>query len=103
MTCFIAFFLLALPSGCVPGEIRFIVSPFNSSNQIKEAKGLAAKREVLFPLNEYSMLIVEKDEDGAIIPVRHYRPQHTSTNKAYPLSVTWSEPFVSGHLKPPLF
>lgn len=87
VTCFPLFL-----TGCEGSKLRFLVCPHKFAKQIKSQKDLAAKREVLFNADEYSLLVVERSPGGEVEPAQHYRPQHTFSDKVLPQKVSWEEP-----------
>lgn len=47
---------------------------------------------MLFRDKEYAVLVFEIDPAGYYVPIQHYRPEHTFTDREKPHSVTWNHP-----------
>ena len=48
----------------------------NFLTEMKSESDIGQRREILVGL-DYRVLVVHIDENGEIIPVQHYRPEHT--------------------------
>jgi hypothetical protein len=77
---------------CTNNKISFLVCPYKYSQLVSQQDNLSLQREILFSADEYTFLIVKKLNKGKVEIAQHYRPQHTFSNKFYPLNVSWEEP-----------
>ena len=54
---------------------------------------LGRQREILVG-SSYRIIAVSKDRTGMIIPIQHYRPEHTFGNNIHPVDATWNKPLT---------
>lgn len=78
--------------GCSSG-IRFFVCPYEFSTEMKSESDIGQRREILVGL-DYRVLVVHIDENGEIVPIQHYRPEHTFGNRTHPLEVSYEKPLT---------
>ena len=78
-------------AGCVDRP-RFLICPSEYANEIRSESRLGQMREILFRDKEYAVLVFEMDPAGYYVPVQHYRPEHTFTDRERPDSVSWNSP-----------
>ena len=78
--------------GCTSG-IRFFVCPHEFAAKMRSESDIGQRRELLVGL-DYRVLVVHIDEDDDIVPVQHYRPEHTFGNRTHPRSVSFDKPLT---------
>lgn len=88
-------FTLFLAS-CASG-IRFLVSPYEKGPEMRSTSDLGQRKEILWHL-DYRILIVHRNESNEILPVQHYRPEHTFGHRIHPLKASFEEPMTMGTL-----
>ena len=90
---FLIFILPLLLSGC-RNELRFLVCPYEFADKVRFEKDLGLKRELLVGLNYRVVVVIKKDLTDKIVPVQHYRPEHTFGHKIHPINVSFEEPLT---------
>jgi hypothetical protein len=91
-TIFVILFLVFFIIGCSSG-IRFFVCPNQYIDEMKTVKDIGQRREILVGL-DLRVVIVHFNERNEIVPVEHFRPEHTFTNRIHPLEVTYKKPMM---------
>ena len=86
MICIFAFI------GCTRG-IRFFVCPNQYADEMKTVTDIGLRREILVG-SDLRTVIVHLDEKGAVVPVEHFRPEHTFSHRIHPLKVSYEEPMT---------
>jgi len=86
----IGFSLLAI--GCSSG-VRFYVCPNELASEMKSKTDIGQKKEVLVGL-DYRVLVIHKDKNDKIMPLQHYRPEHTFGNRTHPRIVSFDKPLT---------
>jgi hypothetical protein len=54
---------------------------------------IGQKKEVLVGI-DYRVLVVQKNKDQKIVPMQHYRPEHTFGNRTHPRTVSFDNPLT---------
>lgn len=88
-------FVIMLAS-CTSG-IRFLVSPYEKSPEMRSTSDFGQRKKILWHL-DYRILIVHRNEDNKILPVQHYRPEHTFGHRIHPLKTSFEQPMTLGTL-----
>lgn len=78
--------------GCSHG-VRFYVCPDELAPEMKSKTDIGQKKEVLVGL-DYRVLVIHKDKSGKILPLQHYRPEHTFGNRTHPRVVSFDKPLT---------
>ena len=79
-------------SGCSSG-IRFFVCPNQYIDKMKTVTDIGLRREILVGL-DLRIVIVHLNEKSEIVPVEHFRPEHTFAYRIHPLNVSYEEPMT---------
>jgi len=83
-------------ASCSSG-IRFVVCPNEIAEKMKMESDVGERKELLFGL-DYRVIIVHKTSSYEIVPVQHYRPEHTFGNRTHPKNVSFEKPLMLGGL-----
>lgn len=83
-------------AGCSSG-IRFVVCPNEIAKKMELESDTGERKELLFGL-DYRVIVVHKTPTNEIVPVQHYRPQHTFGNRTHPITVSFEKPLMLGTL-----
>lgn len=83
-------------TSCSSG-IRFVVCPNEIAAKMRVESDVGERKELLFGL-DYRVIIVHKTSSNEIIPVQHYRPEHTYGNRTHPKTVSFEKPLMLGGL-----
>ena len=78
--------------GCSSG-IRFFVCPYQYVDKMKTVTDIGQRREVLTG-SDLRVVVVHLNEGKEIVPVEHFRPEHTFTNRIHPLEVNYEKPMT---------
>ena len=88
-------FILVFTS-CSSG-IRFVVCPNEIAEKMKMESDVGERKELLFGLN-YRVIVVHKTPSNIIVPVQHFRPEHTFGYRTHPKTVSFENPLMLGTL-----
>jgi hypothetical protein len=88
-------FILVFAS-CSSG-IRFVVCPNEIAEKMKMESDVGERKELLFGLN-YRVIVVHKTPSNKIVPVQHFRPEHTFGYRTHPKTVSFENPLMLGTL-----
>ncbi len=83
-------------NGCSSG-VRFFACPHEAIEEMKLEKDIGQRRELLWRL-KYSVLVVHKASSNEILPVNHFRPEHTFGYRIHPIEATYEKPLTMGTL-----
>ena len=78
--------------GC-SSSLRFYVCPNEVATVVKSKTDIGEKKEVLVDL-DYRVLAVHKNKNKEVVPIQHYRPEHTFGNRTHPRSVSFDKPLT---------
>ena len=78
--------------GCT-SDVRFYVCPNEFAATMKSKTDIGQKKEVLVS-SDCRVLAVHKDKNIKILPVQHYRPAHTFSNRTHPRKVSFDKPLT---------
>ncbi|MEE4604044.1 MAG: hypothetical protein V2J65_22375 [Desulfobacteraceae bacterium] len=78
--------------GCASG-VRFYVCPNELAQEMQSKTDIGQKKEVLVGI-DYRVLVVQKNKDQKIVPMQHYRPEHTFGNRTHPRTVSFDNPLT---------
>ena len=93
-TLLIIIVFFAVLNGCTSGT-RFHVCPFEIAEKMKVEADIGQRKELLWNLS-YIVLVVHKSLHNVIVPVQHYRPEHTFGNRIHPIEVSFDKPQAIG-------
>jgi hypothetical protein len=82
--------------GCSSG-IQFFVCPNQYAAEMKTVSDIGQRREILVG-SDLRVVVVHLNERNEVVPVEHFRPEHTFTNRIHPLEVTYEKPMTLGTL-----
>ena len=88
----VTLFILFVLNGCSSG-IRFFVCPNQYADEMKAVTDIGLRREILVG-SDLRIVIVHLNQNNEIVPVEHYRPEHTFTNRIHPLDVSFEKPMT---------
>lgn len=78
--------------GCSHG-VRFYVCPDELASAVRSKNDIGQKKEALVGL-DYRVLAIHKDKNDKILPLQHYRPEHTFGNRIHPRVVSFDKPLT---------
>ena len=82
--------------GCSSG-IRFFVCPNQFATEMKTATDIGQRREILVG-SDLRVVVVHLNKQNVVVPVQHYRPEHTFGNRIHLLKVSFDRPMTLGTL-----
>ena len=78
--------------GCSSG-IQFFVCPDQYAAEMKTVSDIGQRREILVG-SDLRVVVVHLNERNKVVPVEHFRPEHTFTDRIHPLEVTYEKPMT---------
>ena len=78
--------------GCSSG-IQFFVCPDQYAAEMKTVSDIGQRREILVG-SDLRVVVVHLNERNEVVPVEHFRPEHTFTDRIHPLEVTYEKPMT---------
>ena len=93
-TLLIMIVFFAVLNGCTSGT-RFHVCPSEIAEKMKAEADIGQRKELLWDLI-YIVLVVHKSLHNVIVPVQHYRSEHTFGNRIHPIEVSFDKPQAIG-------
>ena len=82
--------------GCSSG-IRFFVCPNQYAAEMQTVTDIGQRREILVG-SDLRVVVVHLNERNEVVPVQHYRPEHTFGNRIHILKVSFGQPITLGTL-----